>query len=288
MFGYLKIHKDELLVREYDAYKAVYCGLCRQLGKEYSFISRLMLSYDCTFYSILLMSLDRTCNGFKNGRCTCNPFKKCSFALCSSNTYSKASALSVISVYYKLKDDITDSGFFKRCFLKFLQPLPSHWRKKALRLGYSDIDKIVGDMMIMQNKDEQSNSSTIDSAAHPTAFMLGSILALEANNDTAKRVFYEFGYHIGRWIYFIDAADDIKKDKQSGNFNPFINTDIASAKYIDSVLSQCLARAFEAYSLMNLTDFKGILDNMMLKGLPSVQNKIIKKLTVEVVNEQSL
>ena len=114
MFGYLRVQKSELLVREYEAYKSVYCGLCNQLGKDYSFLIRVILSYDCTFYAMLLMSLKRSCKSFKDGRCKFNPLKKCKFAVDSADCYSKASALSVISSYYKLKDDIADSGFLRK------------------------------------------------------------------------------------------------------------------------------------------------------------------------------
>ena len=77
MFGYLQIQKSELLVRESEAYKAVYCGLCRQMGKDYSVFTRFTLSYDCTFYAMLLMSLNRSCKGFKDGRCTCTIKCRC-------------------------------------------------------------------------------------------------------------------------------------------------------------------------------------------------------------------
>ena len=64
MFGYLQVDKAELKVREWEAYKSVYCGLCRQMGRDYSFLSRLALSYDCTYYAMLLMSVHRSCTGF--------------------------------------------------------------------------------------------------------------------------------------------------------------------------------------------------------------------------------
>ena len=102
MFGYLQIQKSELLVREAEAYKAVYCGLCRQMGKDYSGLTRFTLSYDCTFYAMFLMSLNRSCKGFKDGRCTCNPLKKCKFATDEGDAYGKAAAFSMISVYYKI------------------------------------------------------------------------------------------------------------------------------------------------------------------------------------------
>ena len=208
MFGYLQIQKSELLVRESEAYKAVYCGLCRQMGKDYSVFTRFTLSYDCTFYAMLLMSLNRSCKGFKDGRCTCNPLKKCKFATDSGDAYRKAAAFSMISVYYKIIDDIQDSGFFKKLLCRIIKPFFSHQRKKAAD-KYPDMDKAVSNMMKMQYDAEHSEKPSVDMSAHPTALMLAAVLSAEAHDEIQKRVLYEFGYHIGRWIYLVDAADDI-------------------------------------------------------------------------------
>ncbi len=276
MFGYLQIHKDELKVKEYEAYKSVYCGLCKQLGKDYSFLARLILSYDCTFYAILLMSLKRTCTGFKDGRCRFNPLKKCKFADCRDDSFSKASALSVITAYYKVVDDISDSGFFKGLAFRIVKPVFRHWQKKAAK-RYPKLENIVGNMMIAQYEAENSQSVTIDSAANPTAVMISEAAALEAENDTQRRVLKEFGYHIGRWVYLIDAADDYEKDKKHGSFNPFIAAGVFDKEYISAVLNQSLARAYDAYNLIDIIDFKPILDNMMLYGFPNKQNAVLNQ-----------
>ena len=286
MFGYLQIQKSELLVRESEAYKAVYCGLCRQMGKDYSVFTR----YDCTFYAMLLMSLNRSCKGFKDGRCTCNPLKKCKFATYSGDAYRKAAAFSMISAYYKIIDDIQDSGFFKKLLCRIIKPFFSHQRKKAAD-KYPDMDKAVSDMMKMQYDAEHSEKSSVDMSAHPTALMLAAVLSAEAHDEIQKRVLYEFGYHIGRWIYLVDAADDIEKDIKSNGFNPFVNKktgEVKSSDFIKAVLNQSLARAYDAYNLLNFTDFKGILDNMMLLGFPASQNRVTSKLDTEVNNEKSL
>ena len=55
--------------------------------------------------------------------------------------------------------------------------------------------------------------------------------------------------------------------------------------FIKAVLNQSLARAYDAYNLLNFTDFKGILDNMMLLGFPASQNRVTSKLDTEVNNE---
>lgn len=287
MFGYLQIQKSELLVREAEAYKAVYCGLCRQMGKDYSGLTRFTLSYDCTFYAMFLMSLNRSCKGFKDGRCTCNPLKKCKFATDEGDAYGKAAAFSMISVYYKIIDDIQDSGFFKKLLCRIIKPFFSHQRKKAAD-KYPDMDKAVSDMMKMQYDAEHSEKPSVDMSAHPTALMLAAVLSAEAHDEIQKRVLYEFGYHIGRWIYLVDAADDIEKDIKSNGFNPFVNKktgEVKSSDFIKAVLNQSLARAYDAYNLLNFTDFKGILDNMMLLGFPASQNRVTSKLDTEVNNE---
>ncbi len=279
VFGYLQIEKEELLVKEFEAYKAVYCGLCKQLGKDYSFLTRLTLSYDCTFYAMLLMSLHSSCSGYRSGRCTCNPLKKCNFAGSKNDDYSKAAAFSIISVYYKLIDDINDSGFFKSLLTRLIKPFFAHQRKKA-KANYPWIDEIVSEMMIKQAEVEQDKNCLIDMSADPTAQMLAKILSKEGKNETESRVLYEFGYNIGRWIYLIDAADDVQKDIKSFGFNPFVKDGKAvDINQISHTLNSSLARAYDAYSLLDIHDFKGILDNMILRGFPKVQNKITGKFT---------
>lgn len=286
MFGYLQIQKSELRVREYEAYKSVYCGLCKQMGKDYSFLSRFSLSYDCTFYVMLLMATARSCDGFRDGRCRFNPLKKCSFARCKDDAYSKASAFSVISAYYKVIDNINDSGFFKILLCRLVKPFFSRWRKKASK-KYPELERYVSEMMTLQSEAEHKKDCCIDEAAHPTGYMIGSVFALEAKDELEKRVYYEFGYHIGRWIYLVDAADDIEKDKKHNCFNPFLKNGLETRtqEEITAILNQSLARAYEAYNLLEIIDFKGILDNMMVLGFPASQNRIFEKKNTEGKNE---
>lgn len=280
VFGYIRIQKSELLVREYDAYKSVYCGLCKQMGKDYSVFSRFILSYDCTFYAILLMSMRRSCSGFKDGRCRFNPLKKCSFCQCRDDAVSKAAGISVIFSYYKLLDNISDSGFFGRLGCRMIKPFFSRWRKKAQR-RYPEIDSIAEDMMKAQAEAESNPDCGVDMAADPTATMLSRVLELEAQSEADKRIYTQIGYGLGRFIYLIDAADDYNDDLKSGNFNPFKNTKEDVYELIKNNLSQALASVYDAYNLLELVDFKGIIDNVILRGLPSVQAEITRKVMIK-------
>ncbi|MGN1130193.1 MAG: DUF5685 family protein [Ruminococcus sp.] len=274
MFGYIKVEKGELLVREYEAYKSIYCGLCRQLGKDYSVLSRFILSYDCTFYAMLLMSLNRSCSGFESKCCRFNPLKKCTYCKTESDSLSKAAAFSVISAYYKLVDDINDSKFFKRTAYKIIKPIFSRWRKKAAK-RYPEIDDAVSTMLKEQIEAENYPDCSIDRACDPTAKMLSALLENEGRNENEKKILHQMGYGLGRWIYLIDAADDLAKDIKNNNFNPFNSNTENINEVINTNLSASLGLAFDAYELLELVDFKGIIDNIILKGLPITQKQVL-------------
>lgn len=285
MFGYIRIEKNELLVRDYEAYKSVYCGLCDAIGREYSFLSRFILSYDCTFYAMLLMSVHKSCDGFERKKCRFNPLKKCSYCKTSSDSLSKAAALGVILAYYKILDDIRDSKFFKRIIYKCVKPFLSHWRKKAAG-RYPQLDLLAGNMLKSQLIAEQNPQCGIDMAADPTAVMLAGVLEEEAENEAQRRIYSRIGYGLGRFIYLADAVDDYEEDCKRGRFNPFNSVKENKRQVMKNNLSQSLAMTFEAYNLLDIVDFKGVLDNIILKGLPTVQTEILNK--IEVKNERSI
>ena len=83
MFGYIRPFKPEMRVCEYEAYKGIYCALCKALGKEYGIAARFALSYDGAFVALLSVSLSQECATMQKGRCTCNPLKGCNF-LCGA------------------------------------------------------------------------------------------------------------------------------------------------------------------------------------------------------------
>ena len=61
----------------------------------------------------------------------------------------------------------------------------------------------------------------MDKAADSFAVLLSSA-AEELTDPVRKRIMEQLLYHLGRWIYLIDGADDLKKDAESGNYNPVV------------------------------------------------------------------
>ena len=288
MFGYIKVDRAELLGKEYDAYKGIYCALCRQLGRDYSIFARFILSYDCTFYAMLALDIEKEPLCYEQKCCRFNPFKKCLYAKTESASLSLAAALSVISAYYKLRDDLIDSPWYKRLACRLLQPFFSRWRKKAAK-KYPDMDAFVAKMLDSQIQAEHDENCMTDMAAQPTADMLKAACEMLVDNLTlrdnlepvrTKRILGATGYFMGRWIYLIDAADDYEKDKKNGGFNPYLlpqTTDEPLDRYIEHSLNNALSEALLSYGLLEKGRFDPIILNVLQVSCVKIQNEILNR-----------
>lgn len=274
MFGYVTVNKPELKIKEYEAYKGVYCTLCKEMGKEYGFLSRLLLSYDGAFYVMYKMGLSGDKVNVENSHCSFNPCKKCMKITSESNIYKLACAITVILAYFKLVDNLHDSNFFKRFIFYIIYPYFSFIKNKA-RNKFPDIFEIVKSGMNEQFEIENDNNISLDKSAHPTAQILGKLFAYGENGNN-KELSEKFGYQLGRVVYFLDAFDDYKKDIKTRSFNPFIN----SKNYTDDAIRSVnlsVGALIEIFEDQQLNDFSEIIDNVICYGLNAQLESIIVK-----------
>lgn len=273
MFGYVCINKGEMKIKDYETYKAVYCSLCKQLGKDYSVFTRFLLSYDLTFLALFIMANEDSCPGFKKGRCKFNPLKPCKYCTSGEDALSESAALLVLMSYYKLIDNINDGTFFEKTGCVLLKPIFTLWMKKAVK-NYPELaeacEKMYKDQLIAEK-----NNACIDEAAEPTAKLLKFVFSRHAYSDKIRPAYEQFGYHLGKWIYLMDAACDVDSDIRSKSFNPFYNKLQKPQKdcafYADKVLCHSMYLMTSAYSLIDKKRFQDILDNIILLGLPKKQ-----------------
>lgn len=272
MFGYIKPFKPELKVAEFDTFQAVYCGLCKELSHVFGPFASLTLSYDFTFVATLSIALTNQAAEFAPCRCVANPLKKKACLLPCDDLQLSASA-AMLMMYYKVKDDIADSGFFGKLRGYTLLPFAAHARKKAMML-YGDLDEILAKAIMGQKQIEDAHSKSIDRAADPTAAALGKIFERMTENDRAKIILNRLGYLIGRYVYFSDALDDLESDLKKGGYNPFLMKFEGEEKSLDfikeyatGVLNITVGEIPPAYELLTLHRYKPILDNIIYLGL---------------------
>ncbi len=283
MFGYVKAYKPEMKVKDYELYKGVYCSICKQLGRSYGPLAQLSLSYDITFLALVRMAVSSECPEFKKSKCSYNPLKKCNCCQKGNKEIMYSVECAIIMLYGKVKDNIKDSGFFKRLACYLILPFISAMHKKAAG-RQPEVENIVRTAMEEQAKVEKSGSQLIDEAAHPTAAALSKIIS--AGYDGNEKIILDrMGYLIGRWIYIIDAVDDLFDDKKSGGYNPLISklseyeskgdNGLADFKdYLTGVLNLTVDECIKSFELLKLQRFSDILNNILYLGLENTRNKV--------------
>ena len=276
MFGYIRASKPEMRMKEFEMYKAIYCSLCKELGRAYGPLARMTLSYDFTFLALLNMSLKDNFCGTKRKKCTCNPFKKCTY-LCDNGDLKMPAAAAMIMIYYKLLDNIRDEKGIKKFFFKLTKPFFNRAHKKAAQ-EFPILETAVAEYIKEQNDLEAKNCRSIDMAANPTATVLSKIFSLCSNDEKEKRVLNRMGYCIGRYIYILDAALDLEEDERLNRYNPLKNLDKDNLKedIITPQLYVCIQETASAMELLDIKKFKNILDNIIYLGLEDTLKKELK------------
>ncbi|MEG0979625.1 MAG: DUF5685 family protein [Oscillospiraceae bacterium] len=289
MFGYVRINKPELKIGDYDVYKGVYCSLCKELGHSFGLFSKFTLSYDFTFLAILKMSINDKCNKFKKSRCNFNPFKKCNCCEKENESVNFSANVAIIMLYYKVKDNIDDGGFFKRALMYLILPIVALYHKKA-KQNLPDINNIVSNAMEQQRKLEDDKCDSIDAAANPTSYALGEIFAYGETDEQQARVLKHFGYCIGRYVYIMDATDDLQDDLNEGQYNALIlsnglstGDDVnPSREKAYGIIDRTISEIINTYELLNLLRYHNIIENIVYEGLNLEKEKLIMSNKKEV------
>lgn len=290
LFGYIKPYKPEMKMMEFDTYKAIYCGLCKQLGEAFGPFSKLTLSYDFAFLSLLCLGIGEDCPGYQRRCCAANPLKRIPcLCTCEDGRFSASAAMTMF--YYKVLDNYQDSRAGGKIKALLLLPFASHARKKARKL-FPQMDEIIGREMLKQKECEE-NFVSVDAAAEPSARALAEITGLIPAEEQNRRVLYRIGYLVGRWVYLVDALDDLEGDLKSGAFNPYqkkfqltADSDLTEAKeYAKGIICLTAGELSNTYELLDLKRYKTILDNIIYLGLRNTLDQVLNRETRKSIKE---
>lgn len=215
MFGYVLPPLSDLPKEESERFRRMYCGLCHTLGERYGTAARCILNYDFTYLAILLSEKEES--EALNARCLVHPVHPHQY-LHSTPAMELAADESVILAYWQLRDGVADHDWFHGLKYRSLSAVlePAYQKAAELRPAF---DQTVREQLRRLSQLEQEDCASIDRAADAFAVLLGSA-AREAADPIQRRVLEQMLYHLGRWVYLVDAADDLKKDAVSGNYNP--------------------------------------------------------------------
>lgn len=217
MFGYVTPCKMEMKIKDFELFRAYYCGLCKSIKKQYGNLPRLVLNYDMTFLAILIDALNNDKINAENHRCIANKFKKKSYVV-SSPALEYAAFMNVALVYFKYVDDKNDDKSFKGTTFSLL--LKRYFKKFPPNLQ-DKLSIIEDNLTLLSGMEKSNNTFSIDEICHPFAKLTGEVLSSFKDEDN-KEPLYWLGYNLGKWIYLIDAMDDLEKDITKKKFNPLL------------------------------------------------------------------
>ncbi|WP_313344261.1 DUF5685 family protein [Sedimentibacter sp.] len=271
LFGYVTINKSELKFKEYYSYKGYYCGLCKTLKSKYSNKSRMTLNYDMTFLILLLSSLYEPENKIYNERCMVHPGKK---QLIIQNEISEyAASLNIILSYYNLLDNWQDDKDYKS--LLILKSLSKEYNRAEKKL--SEKTKIIREKLHNISELEKNNTDDIDKVSNEFGYLMEEIFLYR--KDNWEKNLRKIGFYLGKFIYLLDAYEDMEKDRQNNSYNPFnlMKTD-NKEQYAKDLLMLNLSFLSEEIEKLPLIQDKGIIDNIIYSGILTKLDKKEQKI----------
>lgn len=220
MFGYVKPYSSLLRVKDYEFYKAVYCGLCGCTAKCNGCSSTLTLSYDVAFLALVRMALSGERFTVEKKRCPVHPLKKRPHvARCKELEF--CSDIGVLLTYYKIIDNVNDEKGKKRFAARLMLPPFAKARRKVIKHGGAEADAIINEGLSELHRLENEHSPSADETSDTFARMLSRLASLGL--EGSSRVIAEnAAFAVGKWIYIADAVDDVESDRITGSYNPII------------------------------------------------------------------
>lgn len=269
MFGYVHIDKLELKMKDYIKYKGYYCGLCMSLKKKYGNISRFTLNYDMTYLIIILTSLYEPINYCSNRRCITHPHAK--QYMVNNEITDYAACLNVLLAYNNLKDDWKDE---KRIKSLLLIAILRRAYKRACE-DYPEKNRVIVKHLENLKKLEDRKCNNIEEVSNEFGNLLGEIIIYK--KDHWENYLRNIGFYLGKYIYILDAFDDIEEDKENNSYNPFLLMEVPDLEdYVCNLLNLNLSFLHNEIDKLPLLKEKAILDNIIYSGIKHKLRKIMR------------
>lgn len=274
MFGYITVNKPELKIKDFETYRGFYCGLCQNLKKEQGRLGQIALNYDMLFIVLLLSGLYEPTNKEKKHRCFLHPFHKQN--IIQNEVSSYASDMTIVLAYYKSEDDWNDERDYTKLLYKRLL------KNKINKLNQKYPSKIenIKSCLYEINRLEKEDNKDIDTLSSLFGKVMEEVITYK--EDIWQKEVREVGNYLGRFVYLLDAYEDIEEDIKKNLFNPLTNKykEENFDSWMQEILETMMAKCSEAYSMLPIVEYSRILDNILYLG---VWNKffMVKKMRLD-------
>lgn len=278
MFGYVRVDKPNILIKDFATYKAYYCGLCKTISKKYfNQLMRLGVNYDIAFLSMLAHNYEDLEPKFRDARCFVHPVGPKFPVVENDPVQERIVDINTVLGYYKLYDDRRDKGGLRYAAAAGVMA-PAY--KKA-RARFPELDSSLKKLFDELGALESAENPELDALAENSAGILVAVGKAALKNFDADAE--TLCANLGRWLYVVDAYDDMAKDVRQKCFNPFVAkgelSEEESAKLNDEVRERLYGYIREiraAYDRMRIVYSEGPLSNVIYLGLRQKTDEVLQ------------
>lgn len=261
MFGYVIINRESLADEAARRYESAYCGLCRTLGASYGPVGRMTLSYDMTFLSLLLASLYEPTETSGIKRCPPHPLQPRPCVQSAATAY--AADMNIALFYHKCLDDWKD----ERKPARRLTAALLSGAYKRVKLRYPEKCRVIEESLAAISALEHSPVASVDALANETGRFLAEVYAYKA--DAFEPFLRAIGAALGRFIYLMDAYEDLPGDLAGKRFNPL--SKFAGQEGYETLchdaLTMMIGECTDVFEKLPLAQDMDILRNILYSGV---------------------
>ena len=261
MFGYITVNQQELKLKEFDRYRSVYCGLCHALKMNYGRTGQLLLNYDMTFLALLLQALYEPEEKTRRCRCAVHPLKK--HPEISGEALDYAADMTVLLAAEKAADDWNDDRSISAWMMtKALKKKVSEVRERYPRQA-----SCLKEMIRLLGEAEKNHESDIDRISGFTGLFLSEIYVWR--EDEWQEDLRRLGFYLGKFIYLMDAYEDLEEDRRKGRYNLLLEAEAAEKCMPDAqqMMMTMMAGASAAFERLPIVQDAQILRNILYSGV---------------------
>lgn len=261
MFGYVVMNKPEIRFKDFDLYRSFYCGLCRELREKYGISGQITLTYDMTFVVVLLSALYEPPTQKGTTRCVIHPVCRQSVRKNAATEYG--ADMNVLLTYYKCMDDWEDEKKFAALgYGKILQR-----KNNRLSHRYPEKAEKIRKLLEKLSQMEKAGETDIDKMSGCFGRIMEEIFAWK--KDVWEGSLRRMGFYLGKFIYILDAYDDVEKDVKNGNYNPFAEKYIMKGfdEQVRQLLVMMMAQTCREFEKLPIIKYTDILRNILYSGV---------------------
>ncbi len=262
MFGYIVANTQALSKERQARFRAIYCGLCRTLRTRHGLAGGATLSYDLTFLAALLNALYEPGERAGRERCPAHPARAHDYVLSPVMDY--VADMNVALAYHKCRDNWAD----EHSLLSAGEGVLLRGAYRRVEASHPDKCRAIEAWLDEIHAIEARKLPEIDPPVNATGRMLGELFVLPGEAMWAEEL-RAVGDGLGRFVYFMDAYEDLPGDMRHGRFNPLkgLRDREDYEALCRSAMTMMVADAADAFERLPVVLDADILENVLYSGV---------------------